>query len=176
MRGVLLAGCCCCYCYSIVSCSIISCSGGGSAGSGAADAGDAGVTCKPGTLTLGGALEHTPHGIYALSNGTLTSSGFSASLPAGGSVQLEWTGDATSGPVSVDGTIVLPVPGTTQTWCVSGASRVRVSGKDGTLQLQLATAGDVLVEPDGTCMQIDDAGLQLPLATEAATGCFALGS
>jgi len=154
---------------------VVACSSS-SGGSGAADAGDAGVACVAGTLTLGGALAQTPHGVFALSNTSLTSSGFSATLPAGGSVQLEWNGDATSGPVSVDGTLVIPVEGTTQSWCVSGASRVRLAGMNGTLQLQLATAGDVIVEPDGTCMQIEDAGLQLPLSTEAATGCFALGS
>jgi hypothetical protein len=165
MRGVLLA-----------AATVVGCSGGGRGGSGATDAGDAGAACVAGTLTLGGALTQTPHGIFLLSNASLTSSGFSAMLPAGGSVQLAWNGDATSGPVSVDGMLVIPAEGTMQSWCVAGASSVRVSGTSGTLQLQLATAGDVQVEPDGTCVEVDDAGVQLPLGTEAATGCFALGS
>jgi hypothetical protein len=167
MRGVLLAAACCC-CCSIAGC------GSGSGGSGAADAGDAGVTCLAGTMALGGPLAQTPHGTYALGNTSLTSTGFSATLPAGGSVLLEWSGDATSGPVSVDGTLVIPVEGATQSWCVSSASTVRVSGMLGTLQLQLATGA--VVEPDGTCKQIEDGGAQLPVSTEAAAGCFALGS
>jgi hypothetical protein len=127
-------------------------------------------------MALGGPLAQTPHGIYALSNTTLTASGLSATLPAGGSVQLEWSGDATSGPVAVDGTLVIPVEGTTQSWCVSSASTVRVTGTHGTLQMRIATGSDVVVEPDGTCKQIADGGVQLPVSTEAATGCFALGS
>jgi hypothetical protein len=167
MRGLLLAS---------AGCVIVGCSSSGSAGSGVADAGDAGVTCLPGTLTLGGPLAQTPHGVYALSNAALTSSGFSATLPAGGSVQLEWNGDATSRPVSVDGMIFIPAEGTTQSWCVAGASTVRVTGTRGTLQLQVATGSDVAVQPDGMCKQTNDAGLQFPVSTEAATGCFALGS
>jgi hypothetical protein len=165
MRGLLF-----------VCAAVVGCSGGSSGRSGAADAGDAGVTCLAGTLTLGGSVAQTPHGVYAVSNTALTSSGFSATLPAGGSVALEWNGDATSGPVSVDGMIVIPVEGTTQSWCVAGASTVRVSGTRGTLQLQLATGSDVAVQPDGMCKQTDDAGVQYVVATEAATGCFALGS
>jgi hypothetical protein len=167
MRGVLLvaAGC---------VCSLSGCSSGGSGGSGASDAGDAGVTCPAGTLALGGPPGPTPHGIYLLGNASLTSTGFSATLPAGGSVLLEWSGDATSGPVPVDGTLVVPLEGTTQSWCISSASTLRVSGTHGTLQLQLATGA--VVEPDGTCKQIEDGGAQLPVSTEAAEGCFALGS
>jgi hypothetical protein len=164
MRGLVL-----------VAAAVFGCSGSSSGGSGAADAGDAGVSCLPGTLTLGGPLAQTPHGIYSLGNTSLTSTGFSATLPAGGSVLLEWTGDAKSGPVSVDGTLVIPVEGMMQSWCVSAASTVSVSGTRGTLQLRLATGSDVVIEPDGTCMQIDDAGLQIPVSTEAATGCFAPG-
>jgi len=169
MRGLLLAaaGCWCC-------CAIAGCSSSKSGGSGAASAGDAGVTCLAGTMALGGPLARTPHGTYALGNTSLTSTGFSATLPAGGSVLLEWSGDATSGPVSVDGTIVIPVEGATQSWCVSSASTVSVSGLRGTLQLQLATGA--VVEPDGTCKQEEDGGAQLPVSTEAAAGCFSLGS
>jgi hypothetical protein len=155
---------------------MVACASSSGGASGAADAGDAGVTCLPGTMALGGSHAETPHGIYALSNTSLTSTGLSATLPAGGSVLLEWNGDATSGPVSVDGTLVLPVEGTPQSWCVSGASTVLVSGTRATLQLQLATGSDVVVEPDGTCKQVEDAGAQVPVSTEAATGCFALGS
>ncbi len=168
MRGVLLAaaGCCCC--------AIAGCSSSGSGGSGEANARDAGVTCLAGTMALGGPLAQTPHGTYALGNTSLTSTGFSATLPAGGSVLLEWNGDATSGPVSVDGTIVIPVEGATQSWCVSSTSTVSVSGTHGTLQLQLATGA--VVEPDGTCKQVGDGGSQLTVSTEAAAGCFAIGS
>jgi len=163
----VLAAACCCW-------SIAGCSSGSSGGSGAADAGEAGVTCGAGTMALGGPIDQTPHGTYLLGNTSLTSTGFSATLPAGGSVLLEWSGDATSGPVSVDGTLVIPVEGATVSWCVSSASTVRVSGTHGTLQLQLATGA--VVEPDGTCKQIEDGGSQLPVSTEAAAGCFALGS
>jgi hypothetical protein len=167
MRGILLAA----------AGVVVACSGGSRSGSAStADAGDAGVTCLPGTLALGGPLAQTPHGTYALSSAALTSSGFSASLPAGGSVSLEWSGDATSGPVSVDGTLVIPVEDATQTWCVSGASTVQVSGGRGILQLQLATGGDVVVEPNGACAQVDDAGMQIPVTTETATACFATAS
>jgi hypothetical protein len=155
---------------------MVACSSSTGGASGAVDAGDAGVTCPPGTMALGGSLTQTPHGVYALSNTSLTSSGLSATLPAGGSVLLQWSGDATSGPVSVDGTLVIPLEGMTQSWCVSRASTVRVSGTRGTLQLQLATGNDVVVEPDGTCKQVEDGGAQRPVSTEAATGCFALGS
>jgi len=169
MRGILLAaaGCSCC-------CAIAGCSSSGSGGSGAANAGDAGVTCLAGTMAFGGPIAQTPHGTYALSNTSLTSTGFSATLPAGGNVLLAWSGDATSGPVSVDGTIVIPVEGATQSWCVSSASTVSVSGMHGTLQLQLAT--DAVIEPDRTCKQAADGGSPLPVSTEAAAGCFALGS
>ncbi len=155
---------------------VVACSSSSGAGAGAADAGDAGISCMPGTLVMGGPLAQTPHGVYAMSNAALTGSGFSATLPAGGSVQLEWTGDATSGPVSVDGTIVVPMEGTTQSWCVSKASTVRVSGGVGTLQLRIATGGDVVVEPDGSCVDVADGGLQLPVTTDGAAACFALGS
>lgn len=164
MRGLLLAA------AAVASCS------SSSGGSGAADAGDAGITCLPGTLTLGGPAVQTPHGVYALGNAALSASGFSATLPAGGSVLLEWNGDATSGPVPVDGTMVIPVEGATQSWCVSIASTVHVSGSRGTLQLRIATGSDVVVEPDGSCVEMDDAGLQLPATTQPATACFAVGS
>ncbi len=165
MRGLLLA-----------AIAVAACSSGSNGGSAKADAGDAGVTCLPGTLALGGPLAQTPHGTYALSNTALTASGFSASLPAGGSVLLEWTGDPTSGPVSVDGTIVVPMEGTTQSWCVSKSSTVRVSGSRGALELRIATGSDVVVEPDGSCVEISDSGVQFPVEPESATGCFAGGS
>lgn len=165
MRGFVLA-----------AVAVAACSSGSSGASAAAGAGDAGVTCLPGTLALGGPLAQTPHGTYALSNTALTASGFSASLPAGGSVLLEWTGDATSGPVPVDGTLVVPMEGTTQSWCVSKSSTVSVTRSRGTLQLRLATGSDVVVEPDGSCVEISDSGVQFPVATESATACFAAGS
>jgi hypothetical protein len=146
---------------------VVACSSSSGGASGAADAGNAGVTCLPGTLALGGPLAQTPHGVYALSNAALTSSGFSAMLPAGGSVQLAWSGDASSGPVAVDGTIVIPAEGT---------STVSVSGSRGTLQLRLATGTDVAVQPDGSCVEMADSGVTFPVATEAATACFAVGS
>ena len=155
---------------------VVACSSSSGGGSGAADGGDAGIACMPGTLAVGGPAAQAPHGVYAMSNTALTASGFSATLPAGGSVQLEWAGDATSGPVSVDGTIVLPMEGTTQSWCVSNASTVRVAGNVGTLQLRMATGADVVVEPDGSCVDMADGGVQLPVATVAAVACFALGS
>lgn len=130
----------------------------------------------PGTMALGGPLTQTPHGVYELSNAQLTSSGFSAMLPAGGSVQLSWSGDPASGPVAVDGTLFLPAEGTTQSWCVSNASTVSVSGGRGTLQLHLATGPDVMIQPDGSCEEMDDAGVAVPVTTEVATACFALGS
>lgn len=155
---------------------VVACSSSSGGASGAADAGDAGVTCLAGTLALGGPVAQTPHGVYALSSASLTSSGFSAMLPAGGSVQLAWNGDATAGPVAVDGTLVIPTEGTMQSWCVSNASTVSVSGNGGTLQLRIATGADVLVQPDGSCAEMDDAGMDLPVATEQATACFVLGS
>lgn len=155
---------------------VVACSSSSGGGVGAADAGDAGAACMPGAFVMGGPLAQTPHGVYAMSNTALTASGFSATLPAGGSVQLAWTGDATSGPVSVDGTIILPMEGTTQSWCVSNASTVRVSGNLGMLQLRIATGGDVVVEPDGSCVDMADGGLQLPVGTDGAAACFALGS
>lgn len=155
---------------------VVGCSSSSGGGSAAAGAGDAGVTCLPGTLAIGGPLSRTPHGVYELSDVALTANGFSASLPAGGSVLLTWTGDATSGPVSVDGTLLLPVEGATQSWCVSGSSTVRVNGNSGTLQLRIATGSDVVVEPDGSCVQVDDADMHVPVTTDLAAACFALAS
>jgi hypothetical protein len=68
------------------------------------------------------------------------------------------------------------VEGATQSWCVSGASTVRVSGSTGTLQLRIATGSDVVVEPDGSCVQVDDADMHVPVATDLAAACFALAS
>ncbi|HEX8790019.1 MAG TPA: hypothetical protein VF765_03650 [Polyangiaceae bacterium] len=155
---------------------MLACSSSSGGGAGAATAGDAGVTCMPGTLAIGGPLGQTPHGVYALSDTALTASGFSATLPAGGSVQLEWTGDATSGPVQVDGMIVLPMESTTQSWCVANTSTVRVAGTVGTLRLRVATGSDVTVEPNGSCVDVADGGGQVPVATDSAVACFALGS
>ena len=155
---------------------VVACSSSSSGGAGAASAGDAGMTCMPGTLAIGGPLGQTPHGVYAMTDTALTASGFSATLPAGGSVQLEWTGDATSGPVQVDGMIVLPMESTTQSWCVANTSTVRVSGTVGTLQLRIATSADVAVEPSGSCVDVADGGGQVPVTTDAAVACFALGS
>ena len=146
---------------SVVACSVSS-TGGSPAGGGDA----AGIpACQPGMLVLDGASAQVPHGAYAMSNVVITGTDFSATLPAGGSLELSWSGDATAGPVTVTGKMVIPADDerSPSGWCIYAPSTLQVSGKTGALELSMEPpTGNACQGPAGTIAQ--------------ATGCIDFAS
>lgn len=121
--------------------------------------------CVRGALVLSGGNGGTPHGTFLLSSTTYSSSSsYSASLPAGGSIQFDWSGDPTSGSVAVTGQLV--IPGTNEappaTWCVDMPASLHVTGGFGHLVLTIAERGNAPCSPVG-----QGAGTN----THMATGC-----
>jgi hypothetical protein len=118
---------------------LVACSGSSSGGAGVDGGGDGAVAqCLSGMLVLGGSSPAVPHGTYALSNVQGGTSAFSATLPAGGDIELAWSGDPTSGPVAVTGTLNLPTEGAGLTqWCIYPPSSLQTTGRAGHLQLTM---------------------------------------
>jgi hypothetical protein len=123
-------------------------------------------TCQHGMLVLDGASTSVPHGAYAMTNVVITSTDFSATLPAGGSIELSWTGDATAGPVTVMGKMYLASEdaGPPAGWCIYAPSTLQVSGGSGALELSM--------EPP-TVNACDGPG---GMVAQAATGCIDFAS
>lgn len=100
---------------------------------------------------LSGPTARTPHGSFLLSHVTLTSASFSASLPLGGSIQLDWTGDATAGAVPITGQLAVPSEGagTPTIWCIDTPSTLRIAGVNGSLALTVGLQGVGLCSATG---------------------------
>jgi hypothetical protein len=147
---------------------VCACSSGGTGGAGDSGANfDSGVTCGPGQLALMGPGPDTPHGYYGLANVALTSGAFSAMLPGGGSIELSWTGDATTDTVSVIGQLSIATgPTTMSPWCLASPSSLRIRGSVGTLDLR------AIPEVEGVCDATNDAGSDY----ESIVGCFDVAS
>jgi hypothetical protein len=150
---------------ALVACSACSASSSGGSPAASSDA-EAVPTCLHGMLVLDGASNSVPHGAYAMTNVVITSSDFSATLPAGGSLELSWTGDATAGPVTVTGKMYLPSEdeGPPSGWCVYAPSTLQVSGNSGALELSM--------EPPTVNACDGPAGM----VALAATGCIDFAS
>jgi hypothetical protein len=153
MRGVITLA------VGVLACG---CSSSKSSGSTGPDGGDAGPSCGPDELVLEGPTAETPHGYYTLSDVSLTNDAFSAVLPGGGEIQLSWSGDATSGPVSVFGQIAVATgPTTMSSWCLASPSTLQIRGTIGTLDLRVLAS-------DGACDAVNDAGSDY----ESIVACF----
>jgi hypothetical protein len=125
---------------------LVACSAGSSGGAGSGGGAEAGamVQCVRGALVLDGSSPGVPHGTYATSNVQPAPGGYAASLPAGGSIELAWSGDATSAPVAVTGTVTVATDDAAlEQWCIYAPSTVRIAGGVGRLDLnvQLAVGG-----------------------------------
>ena len=118
---------------------LVACGGSSSGGAGADGGADGAVAqCLSGMLVLGGSSPAVPHGTYAMSNVQGGASAFSATLPAGGDIELSWSGDPTSGPVTVTGTLTLPTEGAGLTqWCIYPPSSLQMTARSGHLQLTM---------------------------------------
>ena len=137
---------------AVAGCSSSSGSGGASGGGDAAAA----ATCQAGMLVIDGTSAGSPHGAYALSNAQTAGTDFSATLPAGGSVALSWSGDATAGPVAVTGKLFIPADdeGPPATWCIYAPSTLRISGADGILDMNMLPAANDICEGAGSATAV----------------------
>ena len=131
MRGLGLLG------VALVACSA------GSGGGAGVDGGEAGAVaqCVSGALVLDGPSPGVPHGTYATSNVQAGPNVFAATLPAGGSIELDWSGDATSGPVTVTGSVTVATDDASlEEWCIYAPSTVRIAGGVGRVELTVQPA------------------------------------
>jgi hypothetical protein len=106
--------------------------------------------CVTASLSLLGPAQ-TPNGTYELRNVSMTSASFSATLPSGGSLELDWNGDPTSGPVAITGQIAIPSEdaSTPTIWCVDSPSTLQIQGSEGTLVLTMGLQGTGLCSATG---------------------------
>ncbi len=120
-----------------------------------------GAECVAASLVLSGPAAQAPHGTYGLSNVVTSTSSFSATLPAGGSLAISWSGDATAGPVVVTGRMLIPPDdgGPAAAWCIYAPSTLTLQGHAGRLDLRVLP-------------EMVDCALSTSTTTDVVSACF----